>query len=83
MAFKVAEKFPTIHPDVALTMPLAKILFYHDVMRVLSGEIIPERIMNKDDVKLMEHITENKDELRSIVDEMINDYDNKVMGVNT
>ena len=76
LALKVAAFFKR-DPIKYLRMPLAKIIFLSDGIRVLTGEVVPERLLNKEDKEIMDYMKDHKDDLIADINQLIQEEDNK------
>lgn len=76
MALILAEKFSQ-PPDYFLRMPVVKLMFYSQVLRVMSGEIMPERLLDKDDEEMMEYMDEHKEDFLAEIKDLLREADEK------
>lgn len=74
MAFKLADRFKQ-DPDRYIRMPIAKLMFYIQGLRVLDGEIIPERLLDREDEEMLEFMTEHKEDFLVELNEMLQEVD--------
>lgn len=70
-----------MNPDVALKMPLGKILFYSDAMAVLKGDVLPERLLPSKDKEMMEYIEANSEEIENALKEVAENFDIETLGM--